>query len=71
MKLKPLKYHDFITKLRKIGLEGPHPGSKHPYFLFGRLKIIVPNPHGGDVDKSIVKKILDKIGKSPEEFFEL
>ena len=71
MKLKPQKYHEFIAKLRKIGLEGPFSGSKHPYFLFGKIKIIVPNPHGGDVDKSIIKKVINKIGVSVDGFFKL
>ena len=71
MKLKLLKYREFIAKLKKIGLEGPISGGKHPHFLFGNIKIIVPNPHGGDVDKNIVKKIISKIGITVEEFFKL
>jgi hypothetical protein len=31
-------------------------------------KIVIPNPHKGDVDWSLTKRILDQAGVSPEEW---
>ena len=50
-----------IEKLKKLGLEGPHHGRKHPYMVIGDTVIILPNPHQGeDLDASLIKTILRK-----------
>ena len=51
MKLKPLKHKELIAKLKKLGLRGPISGGKHPYFLFDKIKIVIPNPHRSEVGK--------------------
>lgn len=71
MKLKPLKHKELIAKLKKLGLEGPISGGKHPYFLFGKTKMVIPNPHRSEVGKDIIKSILNKIGLEFEEFLKL
>jgi predicted RNA binding protein YcfA (HicA-like mRNA interferase family) len=64
----PVPYRVLIKKLKKLGLEGPHAGSKHPYMVIGDTVIILPNPHQGeDVDVSLIKTILKDAGISREE----
>jgi len=70
-RLTPLKYRELISKLKKLGLTGPYPGSKHPYFLLGGRPIKIPNPHEGDVGKDIIKDILRLIGITWKEFSDL
>lgn len=71
MKLRPLKYRELIAKLKKLGLEGPFSGGKHLYFLLGKLRLTVPNPHPGDVSKNIIKTIIDKLRIKMEDFYKL
>lgn len=71
MKLKPLKYREFIAKLIKLGYRGPFPGGKHPYFLLGKRSVKVPNPHGKDVTVYILKNIIKKSGITEDEFLNL
>lgn len=68
-KLTPVPYRVLIKKLKNLGLEGPHFGSKHPYMITGETVIILPNPHqAGDVDVRLIKTILRDAGISREEW---
>ena len=68
-RIAPVPYRVLIKKLKKLGLEGPHAGSKHPYMVIGDTVIILPNPHQGeDVDVSLIKTILKDAGISREEW---
>ncbi len=68
-RITPVPYRVLIKKLKKLGLEGPHAGSKHPYMVIGDTVIILPNPHqGADVDVSLIKTILKDAGISREEW---
>jgi predicted RNA binding protein YcfA (HicA-like mRNA interferase family) len=58
-----------IKKLKKLGLEGPHQGSKHPYMVIEDTVIVLPNPHQGeDVDVNLIKTILKDAGISRVEW---
>jgi predicted RNA binding protein YcfA (HicA-like mRNA interferase family) len=68
-RITPVPYRILIKKLKKLGLEGPHTGSKHPYMVIGDAVIILANPHQGeDVDVSLIKTILKDAGISREEW---
>jgi len=68
-RITPVPYRVLIKKLKKLGLEGPHAGSKHHYMVIGDTVIILPNPHQGeDVDVSLIKTILKDAGISREEW---
>jgi predicted RNA binding protein YcfA (HicA-like mRNA interferase family) len=50
---------EFIRRLRLCGWNGPEPGGKHGVMRHpSGYKIPVPNPHRGDLDWSLVKRIL-------------
>lgn len=34
----------------------------------GRVRLILPNPHGGDIDISLLRRILRQAGISQEEW---
>lgn len=57
-----------IQKLHKFGFNGPHPGGRHLYMIKGELKIRVPNPHPGDISKSLAIKIINQAGISHNEW---
>lgn len=58
------KRRDLIRRLWDMGFEGPRHGSgRHPTFMVrGTLKVRLPNPHRGDIDVSLLRRILRDAG---------
>lgn len=60
---------ELIRKFRVLGYQGPFSGKQHQFMTKGKKKIRIPNPHGsGDVDVSLVKKLLKQASISKEEW---
>jgi predicted RNA binding protein YcfA (HicA-like mRNA interferase family) len=66
---KPISRRELIRRLRNLGWVGPYPRGKHMGMQHpdGR-RVLIPNPHGGDIDWSLTKRLLDQAGITPEEF---
>lgn len=71
VKLAPLKRKVLIKKLRKLGFDGPFVAAKHEYMTKGEHKVFIPNPHGKDIGLPLVKRIIQQIGISKDEFLRL
>ena len=67
-RLVPIKRSDFIVRLRRFGFEGPYSGGKHQYMIQGQLKVWIPNPHQGDIGKSLLARILTQANITREEW---
>lgn len=65
---KPIKRREFLRRLRAFDWSGPDPASKHPIMMKGNYTIHIPNPHGSDLDWTLVKKILKQAGIDPKEW---
>ena len=65
---KPIKRREFLRRLRAAGWEGLYQKGPHAYMAKDRRKIAVPNPHGSDLDWTLVKRILEQAGITPEEW---
>jgi len=65
---KPISRKELIRRLKKFGFEGPVPGGKHSAMRRGSLTVPIPNPHVGDIDWSLTKRILSRAGIDPEEW---
>jgi hypothetical protein len=65
---KPIKRRELIRRLRALGWEGPEPGAKHEAMFKGCAKLTIPNPHQGDIDWSLTKRILQQAGISPDDW---
>ena len=61
---KPISRREMIRRFKKLGWEGPFPGGKHEGMRHPKtkVKIPLPNPHKGDLDWSLVKRILKQAG---------
>lgn len=70
-KLSPLPRRILIKKLRKVGFSGPYPAARHEYMSRNGEKIFIPNPHGKDIGLPIIKKIIDQLRISNQEFLDL
>ena len=66
--ISPLPRRKLIRKLRKAGFQGPFAGGRHSYMTRGELRVIIPNPHRGDIAKGLIKKILRQANISKEEW---
>jgi len=52
---KQIKRRELIRRLRLAGLSGPEPGGSHEVMrLSDGCKVVIPNPHEGDLDRSLV-----------------
>jgi predicted RNA binding protein YcfA (HicA-like mRNA interferase family) len=67
----PLKRDDLIYYLHKVGFEGPRAGGKHQHMKRGAVKVMLPNPHAGDVSKGLLQRILRDARVSREEWEKL
>ena len=50
-KIAPIKRKDLIKYIRKLGFDGPFSGGNHQYLKKDNLKVRIPNPHQGDIEK--------------------
>ena len=66
--LRPIKRVDLIRSLRQFGFTGPRAGTKHEFMQRGEVKIIIPNPHGGEIGVGLLSRILRQAGISREEW---
>lgn len=61
---KPISIKKLIYRLGCFGFEGPYSGGRHMFMKKGNLKLRIPNPHQGDVSKSLLSEILRQAGIS-------
>ncbi|MCK9313653.1 MAG: type II toxin-antitoxin system HicA family toxin [Methanocorpusculum sp.] len=68
--MKPVNRQELIRRLRRLGFEGPFSGGRHSFMKKDQLKLRIPNPHMGDIDGSLLKKILKQANVSKEQWEE-
>jgi predicted RNA binding protein YcfA (HicA-like mRNA interferase family) len=58
-RLSPVSWKELIRRLRALGFEGPYTGKgPHPIMRRDAIRLIIPNPHRGDISVDLIKKIL-------------
>ncbi len=67
-KLTPMSWGDLVGRLRELGFEGPYAGGHHPQMRRGRLTLVLPNPHEGDIGVGLLVRILRQAGVTREEW---
>ncbi|MFN8499946.1 MAG: type II toxin-antitoxin system HicA family toxin [Anaerolineae bacterium] len=70
-RLGPIGRRNLIRHLRQLGFEGPYAGSKHEMMVKGELRLRIPNPHAGDIDRNLLVDILRQAGISRDEWEKL
>ena len=58
----PIKRRDLVKALRKLGFRGPFSGGKHEFMVREQLTLTIPNPHGGDIGKTLLAAVLKQAG---------
>jgi len=69
-KVPPCSRRELIRKLKKLGFEGPFPGGRHSYMKREKFRLIIPNPHGSQIDSVLIKEILKQAGITVEEWLD-
>ncbi|MBS9383056.1 MAG: type II toxin-antitoxin system HicA family toxin [Dolichospermum sp. BR01] len=64
----PISRRDLIYYLKQIGFEGPYSGTRHQFMVRDDVRLIIPNPHEGDISKSLLAKILKQAQISRNEW---
>ncbi len=59
---------EVVRRLRWLGFDGPFPGGRHEFMVRGRLKLFLPNPHGGELSAGLVTRLLREAGIPEEEW---
>ena len=65
---KPIKRRDLIRRLRDLGWTGPEAGGSHEVMRKEGRRLALPNPHRGDIDWSLTKRLLAQTGITPEDW---
>ncbi|MCX6034168.1 MAG: type II toxin-antitoxin system HicA family toxin [Chloroflexi bacterium] len=53
-----IKRKDLIKVLKQAGFEGPYAGGKHEFLVKGELRLVLPNPHQGEISRDLLVRIL-------------
>ncbi len=64
----PIKRKDLIKALKHAGFDGPHAGGKHEFLIKGELRLVIPNPHQGEISKELLARILRQADIRPSEW---
>jgi len=63
-----IKRKDLIKALKQAGFEGPYAGGKHEFLVKGDLRLVLPNPHQGEISKELLARILRQANISRNEW---
>ena len=64
----PISRADLIRSLRNLGFDGPYVGGKHQYMIRGQLRLVLPNPHQGEISMALLTRILRQAGIDREDW---
>jgi predicted RNA binding protein YcfA (HicA-like mRNA interferase family) len=67
----PIKRRDLIKALKKAGFEGPFVGGKHDFLVKGELRLVLPNPHQGEISKDLLSRIPKQADISRKDWEEI
>lgn len=67
----PVKRVDLIYYLRVAGFVGPYSGKRHQFMIREQTRVVIPNPHRGDIERGLLNRILRQAGISREEWEQL
>ncbi|MBI3250191.1 MAG: type II toxin-antitoxin system HicA family toxin [Deltaproteobacteria bacterium] len=67
-KLSPVSRSELVRRLTALGFRGPYAGGRHEFLLRENLRLILPNPHRGDVSVDLLVRLLKQANVSREEW---
>ena len=67
-RLTPISRRKLIRRLTKLGFTGPYVGGRHQFMLRGNQRLILPNPHEGDISAGLLSRILRRANITRKEW---
>ncbi|NEQ39870.1 MAG: type II toxin-antitoxin system HicA family toxin [Okeania sp. SIO3I5] len=64
----PISRRNLIAAFRSAGFSGPYSGGKHQFMVRDNLRVRIPNPHQGDINRNLLRRILMQAGISEDEW---
>jgi predicted RNA binding protein YcfA (HicA-like mRNA interferase family) len=64
----PISRADLIKHLRNVGFDGPYAGGRHQFMEKGDIRLILPNPHRGQLGHELLRRILREAEISREDW---
>jgi predicted RNA binding protein YcfA (HicA-like mRNA interferase family) len=64
----PIARKDFLRYRHAAGFDGPYKGGKHFFMIEGNLTLTLPNPHGRDISRELLARILRQAGITREQW---
>ncbi|RTG99317.1 type II toxin-antitoxin system HicA family toxin [Thermus scotoductus] len=69
-RLRPVSRRELVARLKALGFAGPYTGGRHQFMVRGSVRLILPNPHRGEISVDLLKRILKQAGIEEEEWLE-
>ena len=69
-RLRPVSRRELVARLKALGFSGPYTGGRHQFMVRGSIRLVLPNPHRGEIGVDLLKRILRQAGIEEEEWRE-
>ncbi|MGC9397276.1 MAG: type II toxin-antitoxin system HicA family toxin [Anaerolineae bacterium] len=67
-RLVPVSRRELIRRLVTLGFDGPYAGGRHEFLLRGDMRLILPNPHRGEISVDLLTRLLRQARITREEW---
>ncbi len=64
----PIARRELIIYLKRFGFDGPFAGGKHEFMIKAQLRVVIPNPHRGEISRDLLARILREAGIERDEW---
>ncbi len=64
----PIRRDQLLFYLRRLGFDGPYRGARHQFMEGRGVRVRIPNPHRGDISRSLLAEILRQAGVTRDEW---
>jgi predicted RNA binding protein YcfA (HicA-like mRNA interferase family) len=69
--LSPVSRRELIRRLGRLGFDGPYTGGRHEFMVRGECRLILPNPHRGEIGVDLLARLLRQAGIEREDWISL
>jgi predicted RNA binding protein YcfA (HicA-like mRNA interferase family) len=69
--LSPISRRELIRRLGRLGFDGPYTGGRHEFMVRGERRLILPNPHRGEIGIDLLARLLRQAGIEREDWTSL
>ncbi|MBN1486891.1 MAG: type II toxin-antitoxin system HicA family toxin [Anaerolineae bacterium] len=56
--LTPVSRRELIRRLIQLEFDGPYTGGRHEFMIRGNIRLVLPNPHRGNISVDLLRRLL-------------